>query len=63
LGRPANRATLDPMNLLILGAGLLLLFGDVGSACGGPAVGGGGVGLILPLGLIVLLMGGLCTKK
>jgi len=42
---------------------LLLLFGGGGFYLGGPAIGGGGIGLILFIGLIVYCLGGFRTKN
>ncbi len=47
-----------PVNLLLLIIVLLLLFGGGGSHVGGPAFGGGDLGLVLLIVLVVYLMGG-----
>jgi hypothetical protein len=46
------------MNLLVLVIVLLLLFGGGGFYIGGPAYGGGGLGLVLLICVIVWLFGG-----
>jgi F0F1-type ATP synthase assembly protein I len=53
----------EAMNLLLLIVVLLLLFGGSGFYLGGPAIGGGGFGLVLPICLVIFFMGGFRTKS
>jgi hypothetical protein len=50
------------MNILLVLLVLLLLFGGGGFYFGGPAIGSGGLGLVLVICLVIYCVGGFRTK-
>ncbi len=63
IGTTTGFCYLAGMNLILVIVLLLLIFGGGGFYIGGPAIGGGGLGLILIICLIVYLMGGFRNRN